>query len=100
MDDAEEPSREWGARAAARDVVAGALLAILGFATGGSALVEGHDRLDVLFDGLAAAWMLWGLTRLVRATRRGTEPVGVPWALASVALALLAAVAWLAWPDR
>lgn len=71
-----EEREEQSLRPAIRDIVAGALLLVIGLLTGGSWLwsllttgelmAEGVDGLDVAFDALGLIWLGWGLARLVR----------------------------------
>ena len=65
-------ARDLGVGAAVRDVVAGAALLAIGLIAGGASWAEGADGVDVAFDLLGVAWILWGVARLVRP--RATSP--------------------------
>lgn len=59
-----DPARELELGPALRDVLLGAAILALGWITGGSAFDADRDRLDVFFDVLGGALLLWGLARL------------------------------------
>ncbi|MCC6873470.1 MAG: hypothetical protein IT378_04100 [Sandaracinaceae bacterium] len=54
------------ARAGVRDAIAGALLAWMSLWVGRPAILHPEDPLAWLFDALALAWVVWGVTRALR----------------------------------
>lgn len=67
MASAAQPTEKERAPAAIlRDLAAGAALIALGALTGGSSWTPPLDGVDIFFDALGAAWIVWALVRLVR----------------------------------